>query len=263
MPHLHLEISPNGVATVILDNPPQNRISDQMVGELHEANQAIESSSARAILLMAAGQDFSFGGDIMPWPEKDARQLRPTFERYMRVFNEFERLPIPTIAAVQGACLGGGLELAVRADIVFAAEAATFGHPEQSIGIVTLLGGVYRIAEKAGRAKAAEWSMTSQRVSAAEMASFGVVNRVVADDQLVCEATDFAQQVASGPTRAYAAHKTLLRTWAVAGVSAADEILLDLAMPLWDTQDVKDALPAAVRALKAGQPRPAPNFQGR
>jgi enoyl-CoA hydratase/carnithine racemase len=181
----------------------------------------------------------------------------------MSVFNEFERLPLPVIAAVQGLCFGGGFELALRADVIFAAESARFGHPEQTIAIVTLLGGIYRVAERAGRSRAAEWALTSEQVPAAVMAAASVVNRVVPDESLVPEATAFARKLAQGPTRAYAAHKTLLRAWAVGGVAAADEVMFDIAMPLFETEDAKTGLPLAVNALRAGRSRPALEYQGR
>jgi enoyl-CoA hydratase/carnithine racemase len=82
------------------------------------------------------------------------------------------------VAAIQGLCAGGGLELALRADVVFAGQTARFGHPEQSIGIVTLLGGIYRVAERAGRSRAIEWALTSEQVPAATMERHGVINRV-------------------------------------------------------------------------------------
>jgi enoyl-CoA hydratase/carnithine racemase len=181
----------------------------------------------------------------------------------MSVFNRFEQLPLPVVAAVHGLCFGGGFELALRADVILAAESARFGHPEQSIAVVTLLGGIYRVAERAGRARAAEWALTSEQVPAGVMAAAGVVNRVVADEALLEEATAFAQRVAKGPTRAHAAHKALLRAWAVGGVAAADEAMFDIALPLFETEDVKATLPAAVDAFKAGRPRPAFDFQGR
>jgi enoyl-CoA hydratase/carnithine racemase len=112
------------------------------------------------------------------------QELRTLFERYLSAFNQFERLPIPTVAAVQGLCFGGGLELAVRADVIFAGASARFGHPEQSIGIVTVLGGIYRIAERAGRSRAIEWALTSEQVPATVMERYGVVNRVVEDEAL-------------------------------------------------------------------------------
>jgi enoyl-CoA hydratase/carnithine racemase len=262
MSHLLLDVS-NQIATISLNNPPQNRLTDQMIGELEDALTAVSRNHVRAVLLRAEGPDFSFGGDILPWDGMSNEALRSLFERYMNVFNRFERLPVPVIAAVRGLCFGGGFELAVRADIIFAAASATFGHPEQTLGIVTLLGGVYRLAERAGRARASEWAMTSQPVSAEEMARYGVVNRVVVDDELDEAAMSFVQKLAQGPTRAYAAHKALLRIWAVAGVSAADEAMFDIAMPLFETNDVQTGLRSAVDALHAGKPRPAIRFNGK
>jgi enoyl-CoA hydratase/carnithine racemase len=262
MPHLTVTLDEH-LATLVLDRPPQNRIDDQMIDELAAAVSAIERGGARAVLLRAEGENFSFGGDIMTWPGADVRELRSRFEHYMSVFNRFERLPMPVIAAVQGLCFGGGLELALRADMIFAGESSTFGHPEQTLGIVTVLGGVYRVAERAGRSRAAEWAMSSERVPASTMERFGVVNRVVPDAELLQQARAFAQKVAGGPTRAYAAHKALLRSWALGGTAAADDAMFDIAMPLFETEDVQRGLKSAVDALKAGRPRPVLDFKGR
>lgn len=262
MPHLTVGFD-EGVATLTLDRPPQNRIDGQMVDELAAAINAIAGSDARAVLLRSTGENFSFGGDIMSWPDASMQDLRELFEHYMSVFNRFERIPMPVIAAVQGLCFGGGFELALRADMIFAGESAAFGHPEQSLGIVTILGGAYRVAERAGRSRASEWAMTSEKLSAATMERFGIVNRIVADADLLNEARAFAQKVAQGPTRAYAAHKALLRAWADGGVSTADDAMFDIAMPLFETDDVQRGLKSAVDALKAGRPRPILDFKGR
>jgi enoyl-CoA hydratase/carnithine racemase len=262
MSHLSCTID-NQLATIVLNRPPQNRIDEQMADELAIAIATIGQSDARAVLLRADGPDFSFGGDIVPWQGMNRSELRALFERYMNVFNQFERLPLPVIAAVQGLCFGGGLELVLRADVIFAGASARFGHPEQTLGIVTMLGGIYRVAERAGRARAAEWALTSEQVPAATMERFGVINRVVPDAELQAEANAFASKLAKGPTRAYAAHKALLRSWAVGGVSAADEAIFDIAMPLFDGDDVKDGLTSAIGALKAGKPRPVLTFKGR
>lgn len=251
------------LATIVLHNPPQNRLDPELLQELEAAVGAISSSDARAVLLRADGPDFSFGGDIMDWPDMNVRELRGLFERYMGVFNQFERLALPVVAAVQGLCFGGGFELALRADVIFAAEGSRFGHPEQTLGLVTLLGGIYRAAERAGQARAAEWALTSEQVTASAMAQAGVVNRVVADAELEAEARKFAQKLTSGPTRAYAAHKALLRAWRTGGVTAADEAMFDIAIPLFETEDGQAGLNSAVNALKAGKPRPVLDFQGR
>ena len=262
MAHLTHTIE-NGLAVIVLDNPPENRLSSQMFSELSSALSVIGSSEARALLMRAEGENFSLGGDIVPWPEMSSRELRSLLETYMVCVNQFERLSIPTVAAVQGRCFGGGFELALRADVIFAGETARFAHIEQSLGLATVLGGVYRVAERAGRSKAIEWALTSEHIPSHVMERYGVVNSVVPDDRLVAEANAFATKLASGPTRAHAAHKVLLRIWATGGVAAADEAIADIASPLFDTEDVKLALPASVQAIKAKQPRPAFLFKGR
>ena len=260
----HLDYTIDGsVAVITLANGSQNRLSPQMLDELDMAISAIGDSDARALLLQANGPNFSFGGDISSWPALSPHELRTLLERFMQSFNRFERLSIPTVAAVQGLCLGGGLELAVRADMIFAAETARFGHPEQTLAIVTLLGGVYRVAERAGRSKAMEWALTSEQVPAPIMESFGVVNRVIPDNALQQEAMATVEKLSTGPTRAHAAHKALLRIWATGGVSAADESLADIALPLFDSDDVRLALPASVKAFESGKPRPVFPFNGR
>ena len=262
MSHLSFDLA-DGVATLVLNNPPQNRLGLEVIADLGAALDTIETEEVRAVLLRADGDNFSYGGDIEPWLEWTAAERRFHFSDFMRTFNRFEQLPMPTITAVQGLCYGGGLELAVRSDVVFASENARFGHPEQSIAIVTLLGGIYRVAERAGRARAMEWALTSEQVPAATMERFGVVNRVVPNAELLETARALAEHVAKGPTKAHAAHKALLRVWESGGTAAADDVMFDIALPLWSTEDTQMAIPTAVEALRAGAPRPAMAFQGR
>lgn len=252
-----------GVAVLTIEHAPQNRIGDQMVAELAAALDEIERRGARAVVLRAEGPDFCFGGDIRTWPDLPSHRLRAAFVRYLDVFNRLEQLPMPVIAAVQGMCLGGGFELALRADIIVAGESAHFGHPEQGIAITTIMGGVYRVAERAGRSRAIEWALTSERVPARTMADAGVVNRVVADDAVLARALELAERMARGPTRAHAAHKALLRTWSVGGVAAADQAMFDISMPLFETDDAQTAMRSAVEAMAAGRARPDLEFQGR
>jgi enoyl-CoA hydratase/carnithine racemase len=261
MPHLHVSIE-DTIAEFTLDNPPQNRVDEDMTNELIAAVGKAEEAGARAILLRATGENFSFGGDIATWVDLGIRDLRAKFENFMFAFNRFEQVPIPVIAAVNGRCLGGGFELALRADIIIAGESARFGHPEQTLGIVTLLGGVYRVAARAGKARAFEWALTSEQVPAVTMTAAGVVNRVVPDDMLLETARAFARDISSGPTLAHAAHKALLRIWESNGPQAADDAMFDIAMPLFESSDVRKALPLAIDAFLAGAPRPRADFHG-
>lgn len=251
------------VAVLTIEHSFQNRIGDRMVAELAESLDLIERAGVRAVVLRAEGPDFCFGGDFRTWPDMANHELRAAFTRYLDVFNRLEQLPMPVIAAVQGMCLGGGFELALRADIILAGESAHFGHPEQLIAITTIMGGIYRVAERAGRGRAIEWALTSERVPAHVMADAGVVNRVVADDVLMKEALELADKFAHGATRAHAAHKALLRTWSIGGVAAADQAMFDISMPLFETEDAQKALRLAVEAAAAGLPRPELEFQGR
>lgn len=260
----HLTLTREGsVAILTIEHPPQNRIGDRMVAELAEVLDDVERNGSRAVVLRAEGPDFCFGGDIRTWPDASTHDLRAAFTRYLDVFNRLEQLPMPVVAAVQGMCLGGGFELALRADVIIAGESAHFGHPEQGIAITTIMGGVYRVAERAGRGRAMEWALTSERVPAKRMADAGVVNRVVADDVLLKEAKELAEKLARGPTRAHAAHKALLRTWSVGGVAAADQAMFDISMPLFETEDAQMAMRIAVEAMAAGRPRPDLEFRGR
>ncbi|MBI0539557.1 enoyl-CoA hydratase/isomerase family protein [Roseomonas sp. KE2513] len=251
------------VAIITLHNPPQNRLSAEMLTEFDIALDAVSSSEVRALVLRADGTDFSFGGDILPWPKMTQRERRTLFERYLAACNRFERLSIPTVGLVQGLCFGGGSELALRADVVFAGETARFGHSEQSIAIVTLLGGIHRVAERAGRSKAFEWALTSQQVPAQEMAHHGVINRVLPDAELLAEGMAFAVKAAAGPMLAHAAHKALLRAWVSGGTTVADEALMDIAMPLFESADTRMAIPAAVDVMAKGCGRPQFNFKGK
>lgn len=261
MAQANLEIQ-DQIAVLTLENGTQNRLSVEMLAEMESALQSIEKSGVRALVVRAAGPDFCFGGDIVPWIDMSNSELRGLFEHYMRVFNHFEQLPLPTIVAVQGKCFGGGFELALRADIMFASDTATFGHPEQSLAIVTVLGGIYRAAERAGRAKAMEWALTSDPITAQVMEQRGVVNRIISADTLWSAAQAFAEKLAKGPTRAHAAHKALLRIWETGGIAAADQAMFDIAMPLFETHDVKTALPASVKAFIDKKPRPDFPFTG-
>src|SRR5581483_7143391 len=106
------------------------------------------------------------------------------------------------------------------------------------------------------------WALTSEQVSAEAMERAGVVNKVFADGDLLTESRGFVDKLAKGPTRAYAAHKALLRTWANGGISVADEIMFDVAMPVFDSKDATGGLASAVEAIKASRQRPAFPFEG-
>jgi enoyl-CoA hydratase/carnithine racemase len=128
MPFTHLDIG-GPVATLSLDHACGNRINFDMRLELREAIQRIETSPARAPLIRGEGGDFCLGGDVRDWPGIPTEILRPQIQVFAEALDHLERLPIPTIAAVQGGCMGGGFELALSCDLILAARWRMRGQP--------------------------------------------------------------------------------------------------------------------------------------
>src|SRR5260221_1369994 len=206
MPFTHLDIG-GPVATLSLDHARGNRINFDMRRELREAVQRIDKSPARALLIRGEGGDFCLGGDVRDWPGIPTEILRPKIQAFAEALDHLERLPIPTIAAVQGGCMGGGFELPLSCDLILAATSARVALPEAPVGIVTLQGGMMQIAERVGRAKAAEMVFLSEPTTAEQMRQWNVVNRVVDDTDLEAQASARATRLAAGPAKAFVATK--------------------------------------------------------
>jgi len=251
------------IGSIILNHPPQNRIGHQMMLDLTAAVAEASVSDIRVLLVRGDGPNFSFGGDVREWPDATPQDLRSFVYRVTAAFQAIELLPIPTVAVIQGAAYGGGFELALSCDLIVAAESAHFRFVEATIAVPPLAGGVQRLAERIGRSAAARLVLLSQRVSASELADLQVVAKVVADTELDDEAAALAAQLASGPTRAHAATKSLLQAWATGGLAAADRLMPDLVSHLFQTDDFAAGIDAATTALAAGTARPTLAFQGK
>ena len=251
------------VGSIVLNNPPQNRIGRQMMRDLIDAVAEASASDIRVLLVRGDGPDFSFGGDVREWPDATPQELRSFVFRVTAAFHAIELLPIPTVAVIQGAAYGGGRELALSCDLILAAQSAHFRFVEATISLPPLAGGVQRLAERIGRSAAARLILLAQRVSASELANLQVVSKVVADTELDDEAVALAAQLATGPTRAHAATKALLQAWATGGLATADRLMPDLVSQLFQTEDVAAGLEAAVTALATGTTRPTLALQGK
>jgi enoyl-CoA hydratase/carnithine racemase len=236
--------------------PKGNQINFMMREELFDAFERIAASTARAVVMSEEGGDFCAGGDIREWPGIPADALRPRIEVFADAVDRLERVPIPTIAAVQGARQGGGFELALGCDLIIASRSARFAFPEPRLGILKLQGGVVRLAARIGRSKAIELAFLCEPVSADRMAAWNVVHQVVADEDLCREAHAFATRLAAGLPGAYASAKLLLDVWSREGRGGARAARYSISMPLFDTSDVKTALRNAAEAVEIGKPPP-------
>ena len=253
-----------GVATFTLDNPPQNRLNTElMLGCAAAIEQVKGDESVRVVVIRAEGENFSYGGEIATWDMADPERMVQLFALGLQVSNALEQLPVPVIAAVHGNCFGGGFEIALRADVIIAAESARFCHTEAAIGVFTLLGGVQRVAERAGRARAARWALTSEKVSAADALAAGVVAEVVPDDRARCGHRALGVPARSRRTRAHATHKALLQRLGQRRREAADDLMPALAGALLRTGDAQFGVASAVKADEAGIDRAELDFSGR
>jgi enoyl-CoA hydratase/carnithine racemase len=229
-----------GLGILVLENPPLNLIGEALIGDLVVALDEIETSDGlRSLLIRAEGQVFSAGADVRLFAGKGAAEMRPLIASFLELGARIEALSFPTIAAVHGTCMAGGFELALFFDLVWAAEGTMLGLPETRLGIVPLAGGVERIAARAGLTRARTIALGGDLHSAEEFAAWGVIDRVVPAGELHESAEAFARALATGPTLAFGVVKQLARRYLEGGVEGADALLLEAAVPLFDTEDAR------------------------
>src|ERR1700738_2482381 len=218
-----------------LANPPLNLFSEELIGDLRTAVSQAKQLPLRALLVRADGKNFSGGADVAIFKNRTAEEARERFTSHLRTIADLEELPFPTIAAVQGACMAAGLELALACDLIWAASSARFGQVEASIGTTTLLGGVQRLAERAGTSRAREIIYTADQYDAATFERWNIVNRVIPDDAFESQTRAFAERLSNGPTLAYAAGKRIVRAYLDGGTRAADDVFNEVAPPLFES----------------------------
>jgi enoyl-CoA hydratase/carnithine racemase len=248
---------------IILASPPGNLINIEFSECLRRAVHAAGASNIRALLVRAEGPNFSQGGDILDFIDRDAKSFRTFVGEVHQSYRAIEALEIPTVCAVRGAAVGGGLELVLACDLAVAAENAVFFNVEASVGSAPLAGAVQRLASRIGRARAARYALLSEKYSGVVAGQLGVVSHVVPESEVESTALELAQKLSVGPTQSYAAIRSLLKAWSGGGISAADALQLDLTMGLHSTEDARRGRTARVEALKKGVEPSPPVFEGR
>ncbi|MCB1858140.1 MAG: enoyl-CoA hydratase/isomerase family protein [Gammaproteobacteria bacterium] len=198
-----LEEHEPGVFLLTINRPRSfNALNGATIDEIADAIGTVEANgSARALLVTGAGDKaFVAGADIPEMQQISCMQAREFSQRGIRTFRRLEMLPIPTIALVNGFCLGGGCELAMSCDWILASENAVFGQPEVSLGITPGFGGTQRLPRLIGRARAMELLVTGRQVKADEAREWGLVNHVYPADQLMEKALKTVKMImAKGP----------------------------------------------------------------
>ncbi len=232
----------DALGLITLANPPLNLFDQELLEDLRTAVGQARQQSLRALLVRADGKNFSGGADVAMFKNKTAEDARERFAGHLRTIADLEELPFPTIAAVQGACMAAGLELALACDLIWAGSSARFGQVEALIGTATLLGGVQRLAERAGPSRAREIIYTADPYDAAAFERWNIVNKVVPDDNLETETRAFAERLAKGATLAYAAGKKIVRAYLERGIRAADAVVGEIGPALFETADMRSGV---------------------
>ena len=185
---------------------------------------------------------FTAGVDVHVFEGLDIPAADALTGSLLELGHTLEDMPFPTIAAVHGLCLTAGLEVSLACDLLWASEGARFGLVEKVVGITPLMGGTQRMAERAGTARAREFVYSGALYDAPTMHAWGVVNRVLAEDELLEDARAFAAELAAGPTQAHAATKAIVRAQADHGTRGADDRTASLTSHLFETHDSRNAV---------------------
>lgn len=198
MPYQYLTVSvQDRIATLTVNRPDKlNALNAALIGELGAAIDEMQTrDDVAAVILTGAGRAFVAGADISELSGLSALDGQRLALRGQDVFRRFETSPKPTMAAVNGFALGGGCELAMSCHVRVAADTAKFGQPEVKLGIIPGYGGTQRLPRLVGRGRALQLLMTGEMIDAQEAYRIGLVNRVVASDQLMPTTRGLIQQM--------------------------------------------------------------------
>jgi len=205
----------DGVARITLNRPDKlNSLNEAMHGELRQAIGRVQADGARSLILTGAGRAFCTGQDLaerITPPEAPPPDLGHSIETYYKpLVLALRALPIPVIAAVNGAAAGAGANLALACDIVLAARSAVFIQAFSKLGLAPDCGGSYFLPRLAGTARAMGLALTGDKLSAEQAEAWGLIWRCMDDDRLMPETESLAARFAQGPPLGYAATKRAL-----------------------------------------------------
>ncbi len=246
------------VATIIINNPPKNLLTSVVMAELEEVIDALGNDPAiKAMVLTGNGALFVAGADVKEIAAlSSAREGEAASKRGHLVLNKLEWMPKPIIAAVNGFCLGGGLELALACHIRIAGDRSRLGLPEIGLGIMPGFGGTQRLPRLVGRAKAMELILTGDMIGAEEARSIGLVNRVVPETEVLKEAQGLAKKIAMKGGVAIASVMKAVLEESADQLSAGLSLEAEIFGTLCETHDMKEGLAAFIEKRQ-------PKFQDR
>jgi len=247
----------DGVSCLFLKNPPVNALSRAVLAELgrHLADLTSETG-VRAVVLAGDGPNFSAGADLKEMASIDPAEAPGLLRDALATYRRLAELPVPTVAAVHGFAVGGGLELALACDLRVADDSARFGAPEVTHGLMPAYGGTQRLPRLVGPAKAKEMIFTGALVPAAEALRIGLINKLVSGGQDLRAARDLAHTIGQRAPRAVRAAKRAISLGAdldlAEGLALEGQLLTEEVLPS----------PDLIEGIRAFSERRPPKFTG-
>jgi enoyl-CoA hydratase len=235
------------VATLTLNRPDKlNALNAQLIGELLEAVGALDADEVvRCAILTGAGEKaFAAGADIGAMVEMAPVEARRFSELGHRLGARMEQARFPIVGAVNGFALGGGCELALACDFLYASDKAKFGQPEVNLAVIPGFGGTQRLARRVGLARARELCMTGDMIGAEEALRIGLVNAVVPHAELLPRVREVANKSASKGPLAVALVKRAVLRGADAALASANELEAQAFSSLFGTKDQREGMRA-------------------
>lgn len=249
------------VWTMTINRPKAlNALSSEVLGEMADALRQLSEMSfdhARALIITGAGEkSFVAGADIKELADLGEEQAQQFARRGQSIFHELNLMNIPVIAAVNGFALGGGCELALACDFIYASEKAKFGLPEVSLGLIPGFGGTVRFSRAIGMRRARELTFSGEMISATEAHRIGLVNQIFPAEQLMSEVKKKVEMILSRAPQAVAnAKKSVNRAWDME-VEEALKMEAEQFAELFNTEDCREGTKAFLEGRKA-------SFQGK
>ncbi|HBI02824.1 MAG TPA: enoyl-CoA hydratase [Paenibacillaceae bacterium] len=247
--NVNLQIE-NKVAYVTIQHPPANTLNTATLHGIKGAMDYVaKDSEVKVVVVTGAGKFFIAGADIKEFTEafQNKEKGKEMAELGQRIFDQIESMEKPVIAAINGAALGGGLELALACHLRYATEEALLGLPELKLGLIPGFGGTQRLARVVGKGKALELILSSKFIKGTEAEKLGLVNQVFPQESLLTEVKAFAESLAnekSAVSMAYAIQAVTygLQTNQEEGLNKEADLFGDLFL----TEDTKEGIHAFI-----------------
>jgi len=235
------------IATITVNRPQAlNALNRQTLNEIGWAlRDADGDQRIRCVIVTGAGEKaFVAGADIAEMADQGATEARGFAAAGRAVGDVLEGMQKPVIAAVNGFALGGGCEIALACDFIYASDKAKFGQPEVNLGVIPGFGGTQRLARRIGQGRAMELVLTGDLIGADEALRMGLVNKIVAAAELMAETKKCAEKIAQKGPLAIAYARRAVRKSAELSLPAGLDLEAELFALLFATQDQKEGMKA-------------------